>query len=1159
MPPKPSPQLEDVITSEHKLAIAIALSDIQLEALHESGQTLVEKRLHDLRDFVWDQINADDVAKKVAFDKALKGLDAAQTALLCESYARMGELYEVAAITGRDNYFKDLKDAPIPGGVEAYLNKQPDVKTALDKLAIPVFETCMTMHPTNAQGLAPMQALRAVCVALHAGDPVKIKEAVKAYQATPVLHVDEHGAENNLTVRDETKTVLNYLGNVYDDLPLIYKEYDEKLEKFAKEKHEEYDPVMLTLHAKFSSWGSAGDKDGNDMVTAEKTLEAVARHSYEIVHRYNKDLEAIVPTPEEGQPFIPKTQAQQALQGNKGILNVVEELLVGILEESQKLSNDADTMRKGLAKVRKDLGIDQIQVELKALHNDGQENSEAFKQKKSALADKTAQYEAAVEKVMPGSSALNERMDRISKSLSQARSMLNEKDFKEKLLEAEQHAVGDEKKQLLELLRKVRWFGFNFSDIEYRETADEYVKVMGELIPNYGEMLPGERVKRLTALLDGEDAQGFADTRAKAQKFLDAGAPKGLADKDDNTSITYHTLKRMELARDFSDMIKNNVLAECGSRDEDPPDPELIKSQGVANILEAQLLQRLVDKDGKKAMLGIVPLYEDYSTLENSSKIMEAAYSNPAYLRHLQDVAAFRGTGPTQQVQIAHSDNRRRVGSLAGTAYIHEAHEAIRAVNDAKGITTQFFEGGSMSDPFRNGVRAISAQVNAFGLHDFGKFTFQGRDLLQYFNHPGSNARFFVSHFVHPAAALEPGAYQGPDGNTLQGWVAPHYRNINPEDPTPTRFEGGKKPDRYPNQIIQKVALAALKDTRTEYHEKDFTPSALGTLLSVLGLGYQREAAASNRGSRAAARTAFSSSGVSTKIGAMIQPIALDKLRTIPFSMVPQQNRLNLAWVGGDKLEDHLNREIITELNKLSNASYVQTCIQQARDAVRDNEKDLAAQEMEEDIKFFIEKFSNVRSGKGVDSEEIHWLNEKSPAFRDAMDKAAFGMARTDMDAVAKDVEPKFNILAKEPKNSENSTYKMQGQGYVSRMQQTYNSMSQVAYAALTGQPLRGQNSPLDFKRYNDDRGESQGRIIGALNNINGLGEEIARRNNYQDFVVHAKNKLGAQDKLGENDRVLGILMAAGLTSTHSRWLSADDPEFAKHHLGAVKAVGMAR
>ena len=226
---------------------------------------------------------------------------------------------------------------------------------------------------------------------------------------------------------------------------------------------------------------------------------------------------------------------------------------------------------------------------------------------------------------------------------------------------------------------------------------------------------------------------------------------------------------------------------------------------------------------------------------------------------------------------------------------------------------------------------------------------------------------------------------------------------------------------------------------------------------------------------------------------------------------------------------------------------------------MRDNEKDLAAQEMEEDIKFFIEKFSNVRSGKGVDSEEIHWLNEKSPAFRDAMDKAAFGMARTDMDAVAKDVEPKFNILAKEPKNSENSTYKMQGQGYVSRMQQTYNSMSQVAYAALTGQPLRGQNSPLDFKRYNDDRGESQGRIIGALNNINGLGEEIARRNNYQDFVVHAKNKLGAQDKLGENDRVLGILMAAGLTSTHSRWLSADDPEFAKHHLGAVKAVGMAR
>ena len=47
---------------------------------------------------------------------------------------------------------------------------------------------------------------------------------------------------------------------------------------------------MLNMNQKFGSWGSAGDKDGNDNVTAEKTLEALIRHCYEIVSRYIKDL-----------------------------------------------------------------------------------------------------------------------------------------------------------------------------------------------------------------------------------------------------------------------------------------------------------------------------------------------------------------------------------------------------------------------------------------------------------------------------------------------------------------------------------------------------------------------------------------------------------------------------------------------------------------------------------------------------------------------------------------------------------------------------------------------------------------------------------------------------------------------------------------------------
>jgi len=54
-----------------------------------------------------------------------------------------------------------------------------------------------------------------------------------------------NGKEDNLTVRDETKIVINYLSNIYEDSVELFKSFDRVLKKWFKE---EYNPLMLTIN-----------------------------------------------------------------------------------------------------------------------------------------------------------------------------------------------------------------------------------------------------------------------------------------------------------------------------------------------------------------------------------------------------------------------------------------------------------------------------------------------------------------------------------------------------------------------------------------------------------------------------------------------------------------------------------------------------------------------------------------------------------------------------------------------------------------------------------------------------------------------------------------------------------------------------------------------
>ncbi len=65
-------------------------------------------------------------------------------------------------------------------------------------------------------------------------------------------------------------------------MPRSYAPFDAKL----KEKYPDYSPDALQLNLQLHSWGSSGDKDGNQNVTADTTLLAIALHKQFILTRY---------------------------------------------------------------------------------------------------------------------------------------------------------------------------------------------------------------------------------------------------------------------------------------------------------------------------------------------------------------------------------------------------------------------------------------------------------------------------------------------------------------------------------------------------------------------------------------------------------------------------------------------------------------------------------------------------------------------------------------------------------------------------------------------------------------------------------------------------------------------------------------------------------
>lgn len=894
---------------------AIQLSDAFLLEAANSNQfnPVVVDLLTRARDAMWKGGTVERVAAEV-----IKLPDLEQRKQFMNGLIRLGQLYDLSALHTRERAIEESRQNvinnnanPVSGGVRDMLQEMNSYAEATEYLKKTVFEVVMTAHPTNVNDKENINKLRLLGESLH-GDFVRNHEDRSISDATREamrnLANDNHvvpekaGLPTNITVSDEVDQVIYYLKNIYRNLPNVYYAFEESLEHKFRDSGEHLDPQALFLNMRYSSWGSSGDKDGNNKVTAETTLEAIIKHKIATVELYVEDLSKC----SSGNPEMTEWQ--------------------------RKLTAARDSLHAILSDMK-----------AKEKANLAQLNPEEKDKAQAGGFLKPEEFEAIKDQV-------------VAVGLNQSA----HKAFVAALDTAFKAAPSREAgRPFLELWRKAKTFDFNLARIEYRETAEEYERVVAALIPDYGDLcdeakkakksgntdlLESFERKKCDLLREKLDDKGFTEQiQAQLQEMAAAGYGKAY-DKNNVNPIGYHTIKRMELARDFPEMITANVLAEC---------------QNASNILEAVLLQEMSKKNGNRAIMGVVPLFEEPDTMKRVTDIMQQAYDNPGYRQHMQLVADhLKSLGlsdgqRTQQVQIAHSDNTRRSGLPAARAFIYEAHDKIRKLNNQYSLKTEFFEGGSNSDPFRGGVRSISAATNMYRLHDFMKFTFQGGDNLGFFNYPGSITRLYARNLSHAAKYFRIKDKQQQGVTHMQ-----RAGKLDSDDMPPQDVKG-----------ISDIALRVLKGTLEDYQQNVFHIDRMGHFLWITRDDY------GNISSRAGARKAMDP----TK-----EAIDPDEgMRTITFSESFQHAGIVPTWIGALTIEQGLRKE----LEQLGET--------QLHEVPPGLSKKMHVIELE-GVEVGIPKDPDAR----LDPMVYRQFYKHSSVFRDVIDRMAFGLAMTDLDHI---------------------------------------------------------------------------------------------------------------------------------------------------------------
>lgn len=444
----------------------------------------------------------------------------------------------------------------------------------------------------------------------------------------------EHASERDTRpeVLDEVRAGLWYLDNVLlDAVPRLYR----RLLRALEAPFGPMDPAELPTVISFGSW-MGSDRDGNPFVTDAVTERAQEMARDIVLRRYVADLDALVD---------PLAASDARLVDHAELTRSIErasQFVPEILPEVDR--------RNAREPLRKLMTLAQERIRRTAQNSAG-----AYGGPQELLADLLVLRDA-----LAASGAV---------------------------------ALADD--GLLDLIQRVRVFGFNLAALDIREDSRVHRRVVGELLgdPDYPERADDDRRSRLSEL---QLADGRRPLSEEARRLMDLFG-----------SIT-------RLQRRFGAEAASTYI--------------ISMAEHPADVLE---VLRLAELFGLADSLDIVPLFETAAALERSEELLTQLMSDERYRAHVER------RGNVQELLVGYSDSMKENGIVSSRILVVEAQKAANRVCHAHGITLRVFHGrgGSVSrggGPTFAAIRALPRE--AFAGHM--KITEQGETRAAHFAHP---------------------------------------------------------------------------------------------------------------------------------------------------------------------------------------------------------------------------------------------------------------------------------------------------------------------------------------------------------------------------------------------------------------------------------------
>ena len=218
--------------------------------------------------------------------------------------------------------------------------------------------------------------------------------------------------------------------------------------------------------------------------------------------------------------------------------------------------------------------------------------------------------------------------------------------------------------EILDLINKVKLFGFHFASLDIRQDSRVHHTVFTDIISH-------PEIHSHVKNLPDNYLEMSSEERCDVLPKLTGDLPSTIFEQE----ITYKTLESIRVMKSIQETngergCHRSIISNC---------------QTLENILELFAMHRM--SNWETPTVDFIPLFETIPDLEMSTKVMRGLFENPIYSKHLKE------RGSKQTIMLGFSDGTKDGGYFMANWSIYKAKEALSQLANEYGIRVAFFDG----------------------------------------------------------------------------------------------------------------------------------------------------------------------------------------------------------------------------------------------------------------------------------------------------------------------------------------------------------------------------------------------------------------------------------------------------------------------------------